>query len=231
LPVLKDEKIVGIVTIDASLETLSNEQEEDYNQLAGLTGEHEDDESIGIKVKRRIPWLAILICLDLVVCLLISAFEGVISKLTVLVLFQPVILGLSGNVGTQSLAVCVRSLANNELSNKKQKFKHILSELRNGFALGLIVSILTFVICFGFLKITKSANIDGVDESIKIAVIVASSILTSLTVSSLFGCMMPILFNSLHIDPAAASGPFITTINDLLAITTYFTLASILMNI
>ena len=231
LPVLKDEKIVGIVTIDASLETLSDEQEEDYNQLAGLTGEHEDDESIGIKVKRRIPWLAILICLDLVVCLLISAFEGVISKLTVLVLFQPVILGLSGNVGTQSLAVCVRSLANNELSNKKQKFKHILSELRNGFALGLIVSILTFVICFGFLKITKSANIDGVDESIKIAVIVASSILTSLTVSSLFGCMMPILFNSLHIDPAAASGPFITTINDLLAITTYFTLASILMNI
>ena len=231
LPVLKDEKIVGIVTIDASLETLSDEQEEDYNQLAGLTGEHEDDESIGIKVKRRIPWLAILICLDLVVCLLISAFEGVISKLTVLVLFQPVILGLSGNVGTQSLAVCVRSLANNELSNKKQKFKHILSELRNGFALGLIVSVLTFVICFGFLKITKSANIDGVDESIKIAVIVASSILTSLTVSSLFGCMMPILFNSLHIDPAAASGPFITTINDLLAITTYFTLASILMNI
>ena len=231
LPVLKDEKIVGIVTIDSSLETLSDEQEEDYNQLAGLTGEHEDDETIMMKVKRRIPWLSILICLDLIVCLLISAFEGVINELTVLVLFQPVILGLSGNVGTQSLAVCVRSLANNELNSPKNKIKHILSELRNGFSLGLIISVLTFGVCLAFLKISKSGVVDGVDESIKIAVIVATSILASLSLSSLFGCLMPIVFNSLHIDPAAASGPFITTLNDVLAITTYFTLASILLSL
>ena len=229
LPVLKDEQIVGIVTIDSSLETLSDEQEEDYNQLAGLTGEHEDNETVLMKVKRRIPWLSILICLDLIVCLLISAFENVINELTVLVLFQPVILGLSGNVGTQSLAVCVRSLANNELSTKKNKFKHILYELRNGFTLGFIISILTFIVCFAFLKITKAGIINDVDSSLRVALIVATSILASLSLSSLFGCLMPIVFNSLHIDPAAASGPFITTLNDVLAITTYFTLASILL--
>ena len=229
LPVLKDEQIVGIVTIDSSLETLSDEQEEDYNQLAGLTGEHEDNETVLMKVKRRIPWLSILICLDLIVCLLISAFENVINELTVLVLFQPVILGLSGNVGTQSLAVCVRSLANNELSTKKNKFKHILYELRNGFTLGFIISILTFIVCFAFLKITKAGIINDVDSSLRVALIVATSILASLSLSSLFGCLMPIVFNSLHIDPAAASGPFITTLNDVLAITTYFTRASILL--
>ena len=231
LPVLKDEKIVGIVTIDSSLETLSDEQEEDYNQLAGLTGEHEENETVISKVRRRMPWLAILIFLDLVVCLLISAFEGVINELTVLVLFQPVILGLSGNVGTQSLAVCVRSLANNEITNHKQRLKHILSELRNGLTLGLIISVLTFGVCFAFLKISGSGIVNGIDNTLRISLIVSSSILASITVSSLFGCLMPIAFNSMHIDPAAASGPFITTINDVLAITIYFTLASILLSI
>lgn len=229
LPVLKDGRIEGVVTIDDSLEALSDEQEEDYNQLAGLSGEHEEDETVLTKVKRRIPWLATLICLDLVVCLLISAFEGVINELTVLVFFQPVILGLSGNVGMQSLAVCVRSLSNNELITFKQKIKHIVFELRNGFALGLIISILTFGACFLFLTLTKSGVVNGIDQSLKIALIVSISILGSLSLSCLFGCLMPIIFNSLHIDPAAASGPFITTLNDLLAITTYFSLAMLLL--
>jgi len=231
LPVLDGEKIEGVVTIDDSLEALTSEQEEDYNQLAGLVGEHEEDENVIVKVKRRLPWLATLVCLDLVVCLLISMFEGVISELTVLVLFQPIILGLSGNVGMQSLAVCVRSLSNHELSTNKMKFKHIASELRNGFVLGIIISILAFFACFAFLKITNGGMVNGIDESLKISIIVSVSIVCSLSLSCLFGCLMPIIFNSLHFDPAAASGPFITTLNDVLAITTYFGLAMILLSI
>lgn len=231
LPVLKEGMLEGIVTIDDGFEALQSERAEDYNQLAGLTGEREEKESIFLNIRRRMPWLAILIVLDLLVCLLITSFENIISHVTVLVFFQSVILGLSGNVGMQSLAVCVRSLSNGELSNKKLKFKHILSELRNGIALGLIIAILSFVACFLFLKISKSGIVEGVDESLKVASIVSLSIFASLSLSSTFGCFMPIVFNSLNIDPAAASGPFITTLNDIIAISIYFTLAILLFSL
>ncbi len=231
LPVLDGEKIAGIVTIDDGFEALQDEREEDYNQLAGLTGEREENETIKSKIVRRIPWLSILIILDLFVCLLISSFEDIINQFTVLVLFQPVILGLSGNVGMQSLAVCVRSLSNNELSSKSKRLKHILLELRNGMVLGILIAVLAFVIAFLFLTITKAGMINEENKTIGISLVVSISIFASLSLSCMFGCLMPILFNSLHIDPSAASGPFITTLNDIIAISTYFLLAIMLLRV
>lgn len=231
LPVLKNGVLKGIVTIDDGFEALRAQREEDYNQLAGLSGEREDNETVISKVKRRMPWLATLIFLDLIVCILISMFEDVINSYTVLVLFQPVILGLSGNVGMQSLAVCVRSISNNELDDKKNKAKHIFRELRNGLILGLIIGILTFIVSWIFLTITKSAILDGVDKTIIISSIVSISIWVALSLSCLIGCVLPICFSSMHLDPSAASGPFITTLNDVIAITTYFTLAMLLLRI
>ena len=229
LPVLEGEELKGIVTIDDGFEALESKREEDYNQLAGLSGERSEDESVITKVKRRMPWLATLIFLDLVVCVLISMFEDVINQFTVLVLFQPVILGLSGNVGMQSLAVCVRSISNNELDNKKKKTKHVFFELRNGLTLGLIIGILTFVVTYLFLLVTKSGIIDGIDKGLAIATVVSVSIVVALSLSCLLGCLLPLLFNAIKVDPSAASGPFITTLNDVIAISTYFSLAMLLL--
>ncbi|MFA6842814.1 MAG: magnesium transporter [Bacilli bacterium] len=222
LPVLKNNKVVGVVSIDDSFSAMQEETLEDYTQLAGISGEFDENETVLLKVKKRLPWLSILIVLSLAVCWLISAFDNVIEAITALVLFQSVIKGLSGNVGTQSLAICVRSIANRELLTKKAIVKHCVLEFRNGLVLGLIIGLFTFVIGAMFLRlVVGSVWMDA----FRISGVVGVSIALSLSLSSLFGCLVPILFNSMHIDPSAASGPFITTTIDLIAIAVYFSLA------
>ena len=226
LPVLDDEKLVGIITIDDVLDRMKEEKEEDYNQLAGMSGDTDVNISVMSRIKNRLPWLLILCILDLFVCVVISSFENVISSMTLLVLFEPIVLGIAGNVGTQSLAVCVRSISYNELKTKKAKAKHILKEFRNGLMIGIIISVMVFFVSYLYIRfIAKTPNID----IIKVSLIISVSILLAITFSCLFGCLVPIIFDSLHIDPAAASGPFITTLNDILAIVIYFSLASIFL--
>ncbi len=226
LPVLKEGVIEGIITIDDALRALHETREEEYNQLAGLSGEHEAKETIKAKVKKRISWLFILCLLDILVCLVIASFENMIEKATVLVLFQPIVLGLAGNVGTQSLAVCVRQLSSQKIETKKKKFFYILKEFRNGFSLGLLLGIISFMVVALYLWISNKSG----DKSLfMIAGIVSFSIFVSMSFSSLFGSLIPIFFSTLSIDPAAASGPFMTTLNDMIAICIYFLLATFLL--
>ncbi len=225
LPVLKNGQIEGIITIDDAFRALHETREEEYNQLAGLSGEHESEESIFSKLKRRISWLLILCILDIFVCLVISSFENMINKATILVLFQPIVLGLAGNVGTQSLAICVRNISSQLIQTKKQKIIYILKELRNGISLGFFLGIGSFIVVYLYLLISSKDN----NPIWMISLIVAVSIFLSMSLSSLFGSLMPIFFNMIHIDPTAASGPLITTLNDMIAIATYFLLATILL--
>lgn len=227
LPVLENGILKGIITMDDAADAMVDEAEEDYAKFAGLTEDEEQDESVIKSVKKRIIWLAILLVLDIIVSIIISQFEYIyeVDSLTILVAFQPVILGLAGNCGTQSLAVSVRRIANEELETRKQAFKYLLKELLNGAITGLILGIVGFGLTITMLLLKNYTS----PLLLTIPTVVSLSIFGSLTLANLFGGLIPIIFYRCKIDPAVASGPFITTINDIVAIIIYFVLATLLI--
>ena len=188
------------------------------------------NESIVSSVKKRLPWLIALLFLGLIVSSLISGFEAVVAALPVIVFFQSLILDMAGNTGTQSLAVTIRMLSIEEVKTK-ELVKLCLKEIRVGFINGLILSLLAFLFVFCFLFLTKQAvSLEEYShiEALKASGIVSLSLWVSMTLCSLIGSIIPIFFLKIKIDPAVASGPFITTLNDILAIAVYYGLAYLL---
>lgn len=221
LPVLKDGVIQGIITMDDAFDTYTEEAEEDYAKLAGLTEDEEENESIFSSMAKRIPWLAILLIMDIVVALVISRFDNVISHLTILTFFQTAVLGLSGNCGTQSLAVSVRNLSIDK--DEKKLLKHIGKEMLQGLGLGLILAIFAFIFVVAMLLIKNSLGEDLTVNFIhQVGLVLCFSVFASVFVANLIGSIIPIIFYKLKIDPAVASGPFISTINDIISVVIYF---------
>ncbi|MCM1130843.1 MAG: magnesium transporter [Roseburia sp.] len=223
-------EIIGVVTSDDVVEVLDEEMGDDYAKLGGLTEEENLNESVFLSVKKRLPWLIALLFLGLVVSSLISGFETVVAALPVIVFFQSLILDMAGNTGTQSLAVTIRMLSVEEVK-AKDLLKLCFKEIRVGFMNGVILAILAFAFVFCFLFITKqSISGDVYDhlQALKASGIVALSLLMAMTICSLIGSAIPIFFMKIKIDPAVASGPFITTLNDIIAIVLYYGLAYLL---
>ena len=227
LPIIDKGILKGIITMDDAADVLVEEAEEDYAKFSGLTEEEEIDEPVVKSIKKRLPWLSILLILDLFVAVIISQFEYLfaIDALTILVIFQPVILGLAGNCGTQSLAVAVRSIGNDELENKKAIFKHLGREFSLGLTTGIVIGIIGF--CMSFLLLILKDNTNS--SNFYLSLVVSLSIFLSITFANTVGALIPIALYKCKIDPAVASGPFITTINDIISITVYFTLATLLI--
>lgn len=223
LAVLENGIIKGIITMDDAFDALTLTHEEDYARFAGMTEGIEKEETIFESVKKRIPWLLILLFLDLVIALVISIFDNVLEKITVLAFFQAAVLGLAGNSGTQTLAVSVRRIANGELDGKGKISKHLLREFSQGLGIGLILGILSFVMVLLLLTITNMTEL----SNIKVSLVVGISIVSSVLLSNFFGALLPVIFYKIHIDPAVASGPFITTLNDIISILIYFGIALI----
>lgn len=232
-PVLNSEGyLVGVITHDDALDVTYEEFEDDYAKLAGISEEDSLEESLFSSVKKRIPWLIILLILGLAQSFLMTGFEAVVAGLPIIVFFQTLVLGMSGNTGTQSLAVTIRTLSSSDV--KKQTLKTLFKELRIGFCNGLFLAILAFGFVFLFLKITDQGVISEtftLIEAFKASGIVGLALLISMAISSFVGAIVPIIFKKLNIDPAVASGPFITTINDLTALLIYYGLSGILFNI
>lgn len=230
-PILNSKnEIIGAITSDDVIEAVNEEMKDDYAKLGGLTEEENLGESVFLSVKKRLPWLIALLFLGLLVSSLISGFETVVAALPVIVFFQSLILDMAGNTGTQSLAVTIRMISD-EKTKTKDLFKLCLKELRIGFLNGLVLSVLAFVFVFCFLFITKQAvasNTYNHLEALKASGIVSLSLLTAMSICSLIGSIIPILFMKIKIDPAVASGPFITTLNDIFAIVIYYGLAYLL---
>ncbi len=233
IPVLnKSNEIVGVITSDILIDATEEELVIDYAKLGGLNDVEDLDESIFTSVKKRIPWLIILLFLGLLVSNITGLFEEVIILFPVVVFFQSTISGMSGNAGTQSLAVTIRNISSGDAKNKL--IKGIKKELLVGFVNGLIISLFAFIVVFLFLVIRKQVvdpNI-GFDimSVIRVSGIISGSLLVSMTVSNLIGTVFPILLHKMHIDPAVASGPFITTINDIISIIIYYGLASLFLH-
>ena len=231
IPVLDtDDKLLGVITLADIVETVEEELAEDYAKLGGVSEEEEITTGIFKTVMLRLPWLIALLFLSLLVSVLLSSFEAVIAILPAIVFFQSMILGMAGNGGTQSLAVTIRNISDDD--DNKVLIKTIMKEIRVGFINGLVLGVLSFGVILAFLVIKQQEIIQdsgySIYNAIKAASIVGSSLVVAMTFASFVGSVVPIVLSKIKIDPAVASGPFITTINDILAIVIYYGLAYLL---
>ncbi len=226
IPVLgEDNRLLGVITAHDLVEVVGEEMEEDYARLAGLTEQDDLDEPLFASMRKRIPWLLVLLVLSLVVSGVVTVFEPVMQNLTIIACFQSLILGMAGNVGTQSLAVTIRVLMDDELSGK-DLVRLIFKELRIGLFNGTALGACSFVFVGLYIWLVQAeAPLFAFAASGCIGI----SLLLAMTVASMTGTVIPMLFKKLHIDPAVASGPLITTVNDLVAVVTYYGIAWVLL--
>ena len=230
-PVLNEkDELIGVITQDDLVEVVEDELTEDYAKLAGLHEAEEIDEPVFKSVKKRIVWLVCLLILGMFISLVVSQFETVIDGIPMIVFFQSVILGMSGNAGTQSLAVTIRGLMDEDLSRKKIA-KMVFKEVRVGLTNGLILSIISFGAVSLFLYVRNTPILGEtlrINDLLLIAGCVSGALIPAFILSSFIGCIVPIIFKKIKIDPAVASGPLITTLNDIVGIVSYYGLAMLL---
>lgn len=225
IPVLDDEnRLVGIVTAQDFVEILDDELGDDYAKLAGLSSEEDLNEPMIQSVKKRTPWLCILLVLGLGVSATVGLFESIVAQLPIIMCFQSLILDMAGNVGTQSLAVAIRVLMDHQIS-PRQKAQLVWKELRIGLLNGSILGIASFIGIGCYLCIVGNT----LPFSFAISGCLGAAMVLAMMVSSLFGTTIPIFFKQISIDPAVASGPLITTVNDLVAVVAYYGLSWLIL--
>lgn len=225
VPVLDNEnKLVGVVTAPDFMEVLDEEYGEDYAKLAGLTAEEDLAEPIRQSVKKRLPWLGILLLLGFAVSTVVGVFENVVAQLPVIMCFQSLILDMAGNVGTQSLAVAIRVLMDGNIRGK-QLGRLVWKEARIGVLNGVMMGAASFAAIGGYLCLQGN----GAHLSFTVSGCLGVAMLLAMAISSLTGTVIPVIFKKVGIDPAVASGPLITTINDLVAVVSYYGLAWLIL--
>ena len=225
IPVLDEEnRMLGVVTAQSLIQTVDDALSEDYARLAGLSAEEDLNETLAQSVHKRLPWLLVLLGLGMVVSSVVGLFESVVAQLTLIVCFQSLVLDMAGNVGTQSLAVTIRVLMDSETTGA-QKRKLVWKEARVGLMNGAILGAASFVLIGAYLLLRGEAALMafGVSGCIGIALIAA------MLLSSISGTVIPIFFKKIGVDPAVASGPLITTVNDLVAVVSYYGLTWLLL--
>ncbi|GIO25777.1 magnesium transporter [Ornithinibacillus bavariensis] len=210
--------LIGIITVDDILDVIDEEASEDYSKLAGISDVDRPDTNPFIAAKKRLPWLIILLFLGMLTASLIGQFEETLSKVTILSIFIPLIGGMAGNTGTQALAVAVRGLATGEYE-EDGKLKLILREAGTGLITGTVCGIIIAIVIFLW------------QHNLYLGLLVGLSIMTTLVIATLAGSLIPLVMYRMKIDPAVASGPFITTINDIISVLIYFGLATTFMNL
>ncbi|EHC9953103.1 magnesium transporter [Staphylococcus pseudintermedius] len=209
--------LLGIITIDDIVDVMDEEASEDYSRLAGVSDIDSTDDTIFQTALKRLPWLLILTVLGMITASILGSFEETLEKVALLAAFIPIISGMSGNSGTQSLAVSVRNISTGDIK-EKSKIKLALRESGSGFLTGITCAVslsLIIMLLYG---------------QPYLALIVGTSLTIAMTVGTTIGSVIPLVINRLGIDPAVASGPFITTINDIVSMLIYFGLATTFMS-
>lgn len=225
VPVLdSDNRLIGVITAQDLVEVLEEELNEDYAKLAGLSAAEDLEEPVPLSVKKRLPWLFVLLAMGLGVSATVGLFESIVAQLPVIMCFQSLILDMAGNVGTQSLAVAIRVLMDKQVSGK-QRLALILKESRVGLVNGLILGGLSFLVIGGYLVLTGNAP----TFAFAVSGCLGAAMVLAMLISSLSGTIIPIFFQKIGVDPAVASGPLITTINDLVAVISYYGLSWLIL--
>ena len=217
LPVLDyQDHLVGIITADDIMDVIDEEAGEDYSRLAGMSDTEKTTDTALETAKKRLPWLIGLTFMGMITAAMLSVFEDTLAQVVLLSAFIPLISGMAGNTGTQSLAVAVRGISTGEIK-ESSKMKLAGREIGSGFLTGLACGITIFVVILMMYQ-----------EPI-LGIIVCLSLVASMTVATLIGTIVPLLMDKVGIDPAIASGPFITTANDIISLLIYFALANMFM--
>ena len=226
LPVLNDKKeIIGILTAQDVIEAVDDEMGEDYAKLAGLTAEEDLRETTKESMKKRLPWLIILLFLGMAVSSVVGIFESVVAVLPIVICFQSLVLDMAGNVGTQSLAVTIRVLVDEDLDTRK-KLALLGKEMKIGFLNGASLGVMALVFLGIYIHLFKKY---AWMSAFLISGCVGISLVVAMVISGFVGTIIPMFFHKIHIDPAVASGPLITTVNDLVAVITYYGLAMVFL--
>jgi magnesium transporter len=209
-------RLVGRITIDDIIDVIKEEADKDYQLAAGISQDVEADDSIIQLTRARLPWLVLALFGGFIAVKISGQFGGAMKDFGVLFFFTPLIAAMAGNVGVQSSAIIVQGLANNTLGGTlwQRLFKEMKLSLFNGFILSIIL-------------LLGSHFLLGVEYIIGITVSI--SLITVIVIASLIGTFVPITLNKYGIDPALATGPFITTSNDIFGILIYFSIAKMIL--
>lgn len=226
IPVLDGSNcILGVITLEDLVEAVDDEMGDDYAKLGGLSEEEDLHEPLIASLKKRMPWLLILLVLGMVVSGVVGAFEKVVSQLTIIMAFQSLILDMAGNVGTQSLAVTIRVLMDKQLTPGK-KLRLVCKETRVGLFCGLILGVLSVLFVGLYIMLAKGYP---AHYAFAVSLCIGAALMLAMFISSAVGSLVPMFFKKIGVDPAVASGPLITTVNDLVAVVTYYGLSWLLL--
>jgi len=219
VPVVDEtNKLVGIVTVDDVIDIFRREATEDILKMAGVGEEFVETKSVLKSTRIRLPWLFASCIGGIVAFFVIGHFEESLRKLAYLAAFIPVIMGMGGNIGTQSSTIVVRGLATGRITIG-ELWSVVLKELSIGLILGLVYGFIIGVVA----QVTYSTGM--------LAIAVSASVLCSMSVAALVGSLVPMLFAKIEIDPAVATGPFVTTAIDIISVFFYFAIATSLLGI
>ena len=209
LPVLtEDGRIAGILTAQDLVELVDDAMGDDYAKLGGLTSEEDLREPAAVSMRKRLPWLIVLLFLGMGVSSVVGIFESVVAVLPIVICFQ-------------SLAVTIRVLMDENLT-LKEELALLGKEMRVGLLNGGCLGLMALAVLGVYIHVCKGY---AWGPAFLISGCVGVSLVVAMVISSLVGTMVPMLFHKIHIDPAVASGPLITTVNDLVAVVTYYGLA------
>jgi len=208
-------KLVGRITIDDVVDIIKEEAEKDFQLASGISEKVESNSSVWRLSRARLPWLIIGLVGGLFSALVISKFEGNISVIPALAFFIPLITAMGGNVGVQSSAIVVQSLARGD-----DPFDSILTKVGKEALVGILNGLICSVLIFTVATFLNNYHL---------ALVVSLSLLTTIIFAAIFGTMIPLILNRYKIDPALATGPFVTTLNDVLGLFIYFTIGLIIL--
>lgn len=212
----EDDRLVGVITIDDAMAVLDEEHEEDILRLAGVDGESSLTDKVVATTKRRFPWLAVNLVTAILASLVISLFEEVIAGLVALAVLMPIVASMGGNAGTQSLTVAVRSIATKDLTGSnvwRVIRREVLVGLINGLAFAVIMGIVGWA-WFG---------------QPMLGVVIALAMVVNMVVAGLAGTAIPVVLEKIGIDPALASGAFVTTVTDVVGFFAFLGLAAVML--
>ena len=211
----EDGRLVGVITIDDAMQVLSEENEEDLLRLAGVGDESLSDRTMQI-ARQRFPWLAVNLVTAILASVVISLFEDVIAAVVALAVLMPIVASMGGNAGTQSLTVAVRALATKDLTGRnvwRVLRREVVASLLNGLVFAVLIGVVG-VVWFGTLEL---------------GYVIAAAMVINLGIAGLAGLLIPIALDRMGVDPALASGAFVTTVTDVVGFFAFLGLAALVL--
>ena len=218
MPVVdENNKILGIVTVDDIVEVMQEETTEDIHRLGGVDEEEKVDGSLRNSIKSRLPWLIVNLITAILAASVVGAFEGTISQVVTLATFMPIVAGMGGNAGTQSLTIVVRGIALGEL-DKDNGMRIFIKELLVGLTTGVVIG--SIIAVLGFIW----------ERNIVFGIVIGVAMILNMMVATMSGFIVPVILKKLKVDPALASAVFVTTVTDVLGFFFFLGLATMFIS-